>query len=155
TSSFPTSTSSATAPPTGRRSAAPSSSSACGPTAQTPSTFPASTRSSNISSDMPAPVTSSSQWEPAMWGSSPVCLFDDLLSRQSKASGPSDNGQFVRRGVPLAPFTWFKLGGPAEYFVEPRTPEELAEVIRRCSESNTPLRFLGHGANLIVRDEGV
>jgi len=60
-----------------------------------------------------------------------------------------------RRSVPLAPMTWFKLGGPAECFIEPRTEEEFATVIRRCVETETPLRVLGLGANVLVPDEGV
>lgn len=60
-----------------------------------------------------------------------------------------------RRNVPLAPLTWFQLGGPAEYFIEPRTVEQAALVVRRCRESGTPLRVLGLGANVLVPDEGV
>jgi len=60
-----------------------------------------------------------------------------------------------RRNLPLAPMTWFKLGGPAEWFIEPRTEQEFATVIRRCGETETPLRILGMGANVLVPDEGV
>lgn len=61
----------------------------------------------------------------------------------------------VQSNAPLAPLTWFKLGGTAEYLVEPRTEDELVAVVRRCRETNTPLRFLGLGANVIVNDKGV
>ncbi len=70
-------------------------------------------------------------------------LFDDL-----------DNG-VCRRNVPLAPLTWFRLGGPAEYLLAPQSEEQLATMIRRCRESGVPVRFLGLGANVIVPDEGV
>jgi UDP-N-acetylmuramate dehydrogenase len=66
-----------------------------------------------------------------------------------------DLQDIVRRNVPLAPYTWFKLGGPAEYFVEPRDEQQLAEVIRRCRQTGTVFRFLGLGANVLVNDEGV
>jgi UDP-N-acetylmuramate dehydrogenase len=56
---------------------------------------------------------------------------------------------------PLAPFTHLKLGGPAEFLVQPRTRDELAAVVRRCFEAKIPLRLLGSGCNLLVRDEGV
>jgi UDP-N-acetylmuramate dehydrogenase len=56
---------------------------------------------------------------------------------------------------PLGPFTHFKLGGPAEWLVQPRSRAELAAVVRRCSETGTPLRVLGNGCNTLVRDEGV
>jgi UDP-N-acetylmuramate dehydrogenase len=61
----------------------------------------------------------------------------------------------VRRDVPLAEYTWFRIGGPAEYLVEPDTTEQLAEVVRRCRENQTPIRVLGDGANLLVADAGV
>lgn len=70
-------------------------------------------------------------------------LFDDLPEN------------ICRRDVPLAPLTWFQLGGPADYLLEPRTEAQLALIVRRCHESGTPLHVLGHGANLLVPDEGV
>ncbi len=57
--------------------------------------------------------------------------------------------------VALAPFTWYKLGGPAEWFLTPRDEIELSLVLRRCAEHQVPWRILGGGANLLVSDEGV
>jgi UDP-N-acetylmuramate dehydrogenase len=62
---------------------------------------------------------------------------------------------FVKQAEPLAPHTWFHLGGPAEFFAEPRTVEELQALVRRAREEGTPIRMLGGGSNLLVRDEGV
>lgn len=70
-------------------------------------------------------------------------MFDDLPE------------SICRRNAPLAPLTWFKLGGGAEYLITPRDENELATILRRCRESGTPVRFLGLGANVIVADEGV
>lgn len=61
----------------------------------------------------------------------------------------------VRQDEPLAPHTWFQLGGPAEYFAEPRTVDELAALIKRCRDDELPVRLLGGGSNVLVRDEGV
>jgi UDP-N-acetylmuramate dehydrogenase len=61
----------------------------------------------------------------------------------------------VRLGEPLAPYTTMKVGGPADYLVEPRTAEELARVAAAARECDVPWRVLGSGANLLVRDEGV
>src|ERR1700686_1333570 len=49
--------------------------------------------------------------------------------------------KIVRLNEPLAPHTWFHLGGPAEYFAEPNNADELAA--------------LGGGSNVLVRDQGV
>ena len=62
---------------------------------------------------------------------------------------------FVEENVPLAKYTWYKIGGPARYFVRPRTQEELQESVARCIENNIPIHILGLGANLLVSDEGV
>jgi UDP-N-acetylmuramate dehydrogenase len=66
-----------------------------------------------------------------------------------------DFADVVKRDEPLAPYTYFKLGGPAEMLVQPRSVEELAAVVRRCSQEHIPLRLLGGGCNVLVGDEGV
>ena len=67
----------------------------------------------------------------------------------------SDFEPIVREAEPLAPHTWFHLGGPAEFFAEPRSVEELAALVRRCHETGVGVRVLGGGSNLLVRDDGV
>jgi UDP-N-acetylmuramate dehydrogenase len=62
--------------------------------------------------------------------------------------------EFVRTSEPLAMHTWFQLGGPAEYFAEPRNTDELVALVRRAREENLPFRLLGRGSNILVRDEG-
>src|SRR5439155_21936602 len=52
-----------------------------------------------------------------------------------------------------APYTRLKLGGPAELFVQPQTADELAAVLRHCADARLPVRVLGGGVNLLVRDE--
>src|SRR5689334_21603262 len=61
----------------------------------------------------------------------------------------------VRTQESLAPYTWLRLGGAAQYFAEPTTVEELAALVRRCHEEGLPVRLLGGGSNVLVRDEGV
>jgi UDP-N-acetylmuramate dehydrogenase len=61
----------------------------------------------------------------------------------------------VKRNEPLAPYTYLKLGGPAEMLVQPRSRDELAAVVRRCFQERIPLRVLGGGCNVLVPDEGV
>src|SRR5947209_1212915 len=69
--------------------------------------------------------------------------------------GLEDFAEILQANQPLAPFTCFKVGGPAEALVQPRNRDELAAVVRRCAEKRTPLRVLGSGCNILVRDEGV
>jgi len=63
--------------------------------------------------------------------------------------------KIVRQGEPLAMHTWFQLGGPAEYFAEPRHAEELVLLVKRCRDEQVPIRMLGRGSNVLVCDEGV
>jgi UDP-N-acetylmuramate dehydrogenase len=55
----------------------------------------------------------------------------------------------------LAPYTWLRIGGAAQYFAEPTSPEELTSLVRRCREEDMPVRLIGSGSNLLVRSEGV
>lgn len=61
----------------------------------------------------------------------------------------------VCSAVPLATVTSFRIGGPAEYFIEPRSFEELAALLNRCSKSGVRTRVIGKGSNLLVSDRGV
>lgn len=63
--------------------------------------------------------------------------------------------QIVEENYSLANCTWYGLGGPAKYFVKPRTIEELEQVTNRCRENNIPVRVLGFGSNLLVNDKGL
>jgi len=61
----------------------------------------------------------------------------------------------IQREQPLAPFSHLKIGGPAEYLITPRSREELAGVVQVCTAEKVPLKVLGVGNNLLIRDEGV
>jgi UDP-N-acetylmuramate dehydrogenase len=61
----------------------------------------------------------------------------------------------VKRNEPLATYTYLRLGGPADFLIQPRSRDELAAVVRRCFQENMPLRVMGDACNVLVRDEGV
>ena len=63
--------------------------------------------------------------------------------------------EIVSFDVPLAGYTWFGIGGPVKYLIEPTTVEQLAEVTKRCQENEIPISVMGAGANLLVNDSGV
>ncbi len=67
----------------------------------------------------------------------------------------TDFEEIVQRDVPLADYTWLRVGGPAEYFAQPRSVDELRGLVQRCRAEDVPVRLLGGGSNLLVRDEGV
>lgn len=63
--------------------------------------------------------------------------------------------EITRENEPLAAFTHLRIGGPAEFFVQPRSVTELAAVLKFCKVQQIPLRMLGGGFNLLVREEPV
>lgn len=60
----------------------------------------------------------------------------------------------LRRDVVLAPYTTFKIGGPADLFVETRTADELATLVSLARRYDIPHFLLGLGANILVGDRG-
>ena len=60
----------------------------------------------------------------------------------------------VRRDVPLAPLTTFRIGGPADLFYRARSAEELQRAVGRARELEIPCFVLGRGANILVADRG-
>jgi len=63
--------------------------------------------------------------------------------------------EIVKTDEPLSEHTWFDIGGPATFFIEPRTVDELAQVVACCRDNEIPIYVLGSGANLLVSDSGV
>ena len=55
---------------------------------------------------------------------------------------------------PMKKHTTFRVGGNADYFVMPRTTEEVQKVIALCKNENLPYYILGNGSNLLVGDKG-
>ncbi|HCD34363.1 MAG TPA: UDP-N-acetylenolpyruvoylglucosamine reductase [Phycisphaerales bacterium] len=57
--------------------------------------------------------------------------------------------------VPLAPLTWYGVGGHAECLAKPTDEAQLASLMQKCAQYQIPVRILGSGANLLVSDAGV
>src|SRR5687767_13609575 len=60
----------------------------------------------------------------------------------------------VEHNVPLAPYTTFKIGGPADHFFRAKTPDDLSTAISAARELEIPFFLLGLGANILVGDKG-
>ncbi len=71
-----------------------------------------------------------------------------LLATLPKARGR------LEANAPLADFTWFRVGGPAEVLFTPADEADLAEFLGRTA-SDIPVTVIGVGSNLLVRDGGV
>jgi len=72
----------------------------------------------------------------------------EMLWQQSKLT------MLIQEGVALAPWTTLRVGGPARYFAEARSEEEVREAVEFSRERSLPLFVLGGGSNLVVADAG-
>ncbi|MHC4533818.1 MAG: UDP-N-acetylmuramate dehydrogenase [Planctomycetota bacterium] len=63
--------------------------------------------------------------------------------------------EIVETDYPLAKRTWYGLGGAADYFIRPKTVEQLKEVVRRCTQNNIRVYAMGFGSNLLISDDGL
>lgn len=57
--------------------------------------------------------------------------------------------------APLGPLTWYNVGGHAQCLAHPASIAQLSELVSQCRANKVPLRILGSGANLLVREAGV
>ncbi len=60
----------------------------------------------------------------------------------------------VRENQSLAPFTWLQIGGPTRYLVEPDDASQLQAVVECCAAASIPMRVIGGGSNLLIRESG-
>ncbi len=60
----------------------------------------------------------------------------------------------LRPRAPLAPLTWLRVGGPAEWLFQPADADDLADLLR-TRPPELPVMAIGVGSNLLVRDGGV
>lgn len=61
----------------------------------------------------------------------------------------------IREQVALKDWTYWKIGGPADYFCLPKTVDELREAVRTARDRGWLITILGGGTNVLVSDQGV
>jgi len=74
-------------------------------------------------------------------------IADEIAGRVSRAT-------VIRRDEPLAKHTTLRVGGPADFYIEPADENDLANVVKFCGENEIKFFILGRGSNLLVRDGG-
>jgi UDP-N-acetylmuramate dehydrogenase len=75
----------------------------------------------------------------------------DFAAILDRAFGPDR----VKRDLPLAPFTTFKVGGPAELFLETRGEDEIIRAVKLAHASGVKVTMLGGGSNVLISDHGI
>ena len=81
-------------------------------------------------------------------------LAADLVIAEKLKAVVGEEGD-VRLYEPLSKHTTLRVGGPAQFWVEPRNEKAFADLIRFCRDENLPLFAMGRGSNLLVRDGGI
>lgn len=56
---------------------------------------------------------------------------------------------------PMSLHTSFRIGGPADYYAEPQSVEELQALLQAAKAINLPVTIIGNGTNLLVKDGGI
>lgn len=80
-------------------------------------------------------------------------LVEDLTMRERllQVMGPG----VIKLHEPLSRHTTMRVGGPAQFWVEPSTEEGFADLVCFCFDENIPFMVMGRGSNLLVRDGGI
>jgi UDP-N-acetylmuramate--L-alanine ligase/UDP-N-acetylenolpyruvoylglucosamine reductase len=81
-------------------------------------------------------------------------LAADLVIAEKLKAIVGEEGE-MRLYEPLSKHTTLRVGGPAQFWVEPRNENAFAELIRSCRTEGLPLFVIGRGSNLLVRDGGI
>ena len=61
----------------------------------------------------------------------------------------------VRLKEPLKNHTTFKIGGPANFFIEPDNPDDLRLLLNLANQYDLPVFVMGRGSNLLISDKGI
>ncbi len=60
----------------------------------------------------------------------------------------------LQKNVSLAPYTTYKIGGNADYFIVAKSKEELVDIVIKARKNRIPYFILGTGANILIGDKG-
>ena len=61
----------------------------------------------------------------------------------------------ISNNIKLSNYSWFNLGGPAEYFFKPENKKQLIEFLKINKKNNFKITIIGAGSNTLIRDNGV
>ncbi len=88
--------------------------------------------------------------------SSPSSDVDAPASSAGDCGGPLPDAlmHLIRADEPLGPLLWLGIGGPARYLAEPLSIEDLSSLLVAASGQSIPVRVLGEGSNILVREAG-
>ena len=74
---------------------------------------------------------------------------------ESTSGSANKPAPLIQKGVTLAPYTSWVIGGRAEYLSLPQTTEELSQLLKYAQSEKLPVTLLGGGSNVLISDEGI
>ena len=82
-----------------------------------------------------------------------TALAQDLarLEELQSVMGPG----LIKLYEPLAKHTTLRVGGPAQFWIEPETEAGFAALVKHAKNNGIPLMVIGRGSNLLIRDGGI
>ena len=85
-----------------------------------------------------------------------TCLARDLKIAESLLDIlKREGGGVVKLYEPMSLHTTIRIGGPAQYWIAPHTVNAMKEAVKFLRANSIPIRVIGRGSNLLVRDGGI
>ena len=75
-----------------------------------------------------------------------MTLHQELISKYSDS---------ISKCINLSNYSWFNLGGPAEFLFKPKDKNQLLEFLEDNKKNNMKITVLGAGSNTLIRDNGI
>ncbi|MES2707213.1 MAG: UDP-N-acetylmuramate--L-alanine ligase [Verrucomicrobiota bacterium] len=82
-------------------------------------------------------------------------LTADLQTAEGLRLAQGEEGSVVRLYEPMSRHTTIRIGGPAQFWLEPSTVAGFSRIIHHCREQGIPYKVVGRGSNLLIRDGGL
>lgn len=64
------------------------------------------------------------------------------------------NEKLIKNNYPLKDLTTFHIGGPADFFFEAETAQDIVDAVNYAKTANLPYFVIGGGSNLVISDKG-
>lgn len=82
-------------------------------------------------------------------------MTNNEIEKLTKEMQEFINKEDIYANEPMSKYTTFKIGGTADIFVKLRSTEQIERLINLCNEKNVPIKVIGNGSNILVKDNGV
>ncbi|MEO0444915.1 MAG: UDP-N-acetylmuramate--L-alanine ligase [Verrucomicrobiota bacterium] len=82
-------------------------------------------------------------------------IAEDLEVLDGLRAVLDEEGSLLRLYEPMKRHTTIRIGGPAQFWVQPQSVAGMARLVAHCRREEIPIRVVGRGSNLLIRDGGL